>query len=244
MDAPPPGPGATRPGLALALPGRRKPYVMAHRGNRTACPENTLASFRRALEDGADVLETDLWLSADGVFVCIHDATLERTTDGTGRVEDRSLAELKALSAGCGRPEYASERIPALAELCALLPPDRGLALELKSDRFLDPDVGRRLGEEPRDARRPRAVRRPFVLAGAPRGLPSRRAAPPDRLDHAEGVAAAPGDRAPRAVLAAPPPEPALRRPRPRPRAGGRAARPVPGPPALALEAPPLRRRP
>lgn len=148
MDAPPPGPGATRPGLALALPGRRKPYVMAHRGNRTACPENTLASFRRALEDDADVLETDLWLSADDVFVCIHDATLERTTDGAGPVEARSLDELKTLSAGCGRPEFASERIPTLAEVAALLPPDRGLALELKSDRFLDPDVGRRLGEE------------------------------------------------------------------------------------------------
>jgi glycerophosphoryl diester phosphodiesterase len=121
---------------------------MAHRGNRVACPENTLASFRRALEDGADILETDLHLSADGVFVCIHDATVDRTTDGKGPVEARTLAELKALSASCGRPGFSGERIPALAEVAELLPPDRGLALELKSDRFLDPDVGRRLGEE------------------------------------------------------------------------------------------------
>lgn len=141
-------PAAAPPGLSLALPGRRKPYVLAHRGNRVACPENTLAAFRRALADGADVLETDLYVSADGAFVCIHDATLERTTDGTGPVEARTLADLKALSASCGRPEFASERIPALAELAALLPSDRGLALELKSDRFLDPEVGRRLGEE------------------------------------------------------------------------------------------------
>ena len=121
---------------------------MAHRGNQVACPENTLASFRRAIEDGADILETDLYLSADGVFVCIHDGTLERTTDGWGRVEARTLAELRALSASCGRPEFAGERIPTLAEVAAILPPDRGLALELKSDRFLDPEVGRRLGEE------------------------------------------------------------------------------------------------
>jgi glycerophosphoryl diester phosphodiesterase len=121
---------------------------MAHRGNRVACPENTLAAFRRALEDGADILETDLYLSADGVFVCIHDPTLDRTTDGQGPVETRTLAELKALSASCGRPEFAAERIPTLAEVAALLPPDRGLALELKSDRFLDPECGRRLGEE------------------------------------------------------------------------------------------------
>lgn len=121
---------------------------MAHRGNRVACPENTLASFRRALEDGADILETDLHLTSEGVFVCIHDATLERTTDGRGRVELCTLAELKSVSASCGQAEYAAERIPTLAELAALLPPDRGLALELKSDRFLDPEVGRRLGEE------------------------------------------------------------------------------------------------
>jgi glycerophosphoryl diester phosphodiesterase len=121
---------------------------MAHRGNRAACPENTLASFRRAVEDGADVLETDLRLSRDGAFVCIHDATLERTTDGAGPVEARTLAELKALSASGGRRGFASERIPALAEVAALLPPDRGLALELKSDRFLDPEVGRRLAGE------------------------------------------------------------------------------------------------
>jgi glycerophosphoryl diester phosphodiesterase len=135
-------------GLSLSLPGREKPYVMAHRGNPGACPENTLASFRRALEDGADILETDLHVSSDGVFVCIHDGTLDRTTDGRGSVEARTLAELRALSASCGRPEFAGERIPTLAEVAALIPPDRGLALELKSDRFLDPAVGRRLGEE------------------------------------------------------------------------------------------------
>jgi glycerophosphoryl diester phosphodiesterase len=121
---------------------------MAHRGNQVACPENTLASFRRALEDGADILETDLHVSSDGAFVCIHDGTLERTTDGRGPVEARTLAELKVLSASCGRPEFSAERIPTLAELAGLLPSDRGLALELKSDQFLDAEVGRRLGEE------------------------------------------------------------------------------------------------
>lgn len=137
-----------RSGLSLSLPGREKPYVMAHRGNRAACPENTLAAFRRALADGADVLETDLWVARDGPFVCIHDGTLDRTTDGRGAVEARSLAELMALSASCGRAEFAAERIPTLAEVARLLPPDRGLALELKSDRFLDPEVGRRLAAE------------------------------------------------------------------------------------------------
>ncbi len=132
----------------LALPGRPKPYVMAHRGNQVACPENTLAAFRRALADGADIIETDLHVTADGVFVCIHDATVDRTTDGTGAVAEMTLAQIKALSASYGRAEFTAERVPTLAELCQITPPDVALALELKTDRFLEPAVGRRLVDE------------------------------------------------------------------------------------------------
>ncbi|MGQ9490414.1 MAG: glycerophosphodiester phosphodiesterase [Anaerolineae bacterium] len=132
----------------LALPGRRKPYVMAHRGNQVACPENTLAAFHRALADGADIIETDLHVTADGAFVCIHDATVDRTTDGTGAVAEMTLAQIKALSASYGRAEFAAERVPTLAELCQITPADIALALELKSDRFLDPLVCRCLVDE------------------------------------------------------------------------------------------------
>jgi glycerophosphoryl diester phosphodiesterase len=134
--------------LAPILQGRHRPYLMAHRGNRVACPENTLAAFRRALADGADILETDLHLTADGAFACIHDATVDRTTDGSGEVAGMTLAELKRLSAACGRPDFVAERVPTLAETAGLLPPTVALALELKTDRFLEPDVGRRLGAE------------------------------------------------------------------------------------------------
>ena len=132
----------------LTLAGKPKPYVMAHRGNRVACPENTLASFRRAVADGADILETDLHLSADNHFMCIHDGTVDRTTDGHGRVEHKTLPELKSLSASYGRPEFRTERIPTLAEVAALLPPDVAIALELKTNRFLEPDVCRALVAE------------------------------------------------------------------------------------------------
>ena len=130
------------------LAGKAKPYLMAHRGNRVACPENTLAAFRQAIANGADILETDLHLTADGVLVCIHDATVDRTTDGSGEVARMTLDEIKALSAACGRPEFAAERIPTLAELMALLPTDVALALELKTDRFLEPQVCRHLVAE------------------------------------------------------------------------------------------------
>lgn len=132
----------------LSLPGKERPFVMAHRGNSIRCPENTLAAFRQALADGADILETDLHLTADGVFVCIHDATLDRTTNATGAVAERTLDQLKQVSASYGRPAFESERIPTLGEVAGILPGDVALALELKTDRFLDADVCHRLADE------------------------------------------------------------------------------------------------
>ncbi|UCF59942.1 MAG: hypothetical protein JSV37_09250 [Anaerolineaceae bacterium] len=132
----------------LGLIGKPKPHVMAHRGNRVACPENTLAAFRRALDEGADILETDLHLTVDGVFVCIHDATVDRTTNGSGAVSAMTLSELKTLSAADGKPEYETERVPTLNELTAILPPGIPLVLELKADQFLVADVCRRLVSE------------------------------------------------------------------------------------------------
>lgn len=130
------------------LPGKTKPYVLAHRGNKTMCPENTLAAFRKALADGADIIETDLHLSADGVFMCIHDDTVDRTTGGQGKVEQMTVAELKKLCASNGNPAFAGEQIPTLQELIELIPDDVALALELKSNRFLESAVARQLIDE------------------------------------------------------------------------------------------------
>lgn len=111
---------------------------MAHRGNNVLFPENTLAAFQQAFQDGADILETDLQISKDNHFICIHDGSIDRTTDGKGLVSDYSVEELKTFSAFYGREEFRSERIPLLSELAAILPTDVALALELKSDRFLE----------------------------------------------------------------------------------------------------------
>ena len=129
----------------LGLSGRVRPYVLGHRGNRAHCPENTLSSFRRAFQDGADLIETDLHLTRDGAIVCIHDPTVDRTTDGTGPVATRSLAELRTLNAAARRPDLPAEPVPTLAEVAALIPSDRGLALELKAGVFSDPRVLHRL---------------------------------------------------------------------------------------------------
>jgi glycerophosphoryl diester phosphodiesterase len=80
--------------------GERRPLVIAHRGGAGLWPENTAHAFERAAAVGADVLEMDLHSTSDGALVIIHDATVDRTTNGTGRVGDLTLAELKRLDAG------------------------------------------------------------------------------------------------------------------------------------------------
>jgi len=80
--------------------GLAPPLVIAHRGGADLWPENTLLAFRRALALGVDVLELDLQVTADGVLVVLHDATVDRTTNGRGAVHDMTLAALQALDAG------------------------------------------------------------------------------------------------------------------------------------------------
>jgi len=168
------GPGTLQ---ALTLPTQRKPYVMAHRGNQVLCPENTLAAFQQALVDGADILETDLHLTADEVFVCIHDSTVDRTTDGGGSVSQMPLAVIRQLSAGYGRPEFLAERVPTLADVAAILPQDVALALELKTDRFLEARVSRMLAEELRQLQ---VCERTVVLSFSLRRLNSVAAVAPE----------------------------------------------------------------
>ena len=92
--------------------------VIAHRGASGYAPENTLAAFKRAIALGATFIETDLQLCRDSRFVAIHDDTVNRTTGGTGKVHDLSLADLKRLDAGAWfGSEFAGERIPTLDEI-------------------------------------------------------------------------------------------------------------------------------
>lgn len=77
-----------------------RPLVIAHQGGEELWPSNTMFAFERAVDLGVDVLEMDLHITADGALVLIHDETVDRTTDGTGVVEQMTLAEVKALDAG------------------------------------------------------------------------------------------------------------------------------------------------
>src|SRR5574341_1095136 len=95
-----------------------QPTIFAHRGASAQAPENTLAAFELAQAQGTDGIELDAKLSADGHVIVIHDATVDRTTDGHGRVKDASLAELRSLDAGSFFDEkHRGEKVPTLEEV-------------------------------------------------------------------------------------------------------------------------------
>ena len=107
------------------------PLVVAHRGSSSSHPENTLEAFAAAVEAGAQAVETDVRLSADGVPVVFHDAEVSRTTDGVGYVHELTLAELRALDASGGRGPQT--QIPTLREVLDLLSGRAGIDLEIKN---------------------------------------------------------------------------------------------------------------
>jgi glycerophosphoryl diester phosphodiesterase len=106
---------------------------IAHRGASGHCPENTRAAFLRAIELDADMVELDCQITRDGAVVVIHDETLERTTNGRGRVRDHTLKEIKRLDAGSWfRREFAGEEVLTLEEAVEILRGRVGLNLEIK----------------------------------------------------------------------------------------------------------------
>lgn len=111
-----------------------RPTVFSHRGDRAHAPENTLAAFELALARGADAIELDAKLTSDGQIIVFHDATLERTTDGKGRVAQKTLAELRALDAGSWFSEkYRGEKIPLLEEVFDAVGKKLFMNVELKN---------------------------------------------------------------------------------------------------------------
>lgn len=98
-----------------------RPLIVAHRGLLLHAPENTLANFRACLELRLG-FEFDVERTKDGELVCIHDDTVDRTTNGTGKVADKTLAEIRQLDAGSWfDPQFAGEKVPTIDEVLALV---------------------------------------------------------------------------------------------------------------------------
>ena len=125
--------------------------ICAHRGARNTHPENTIAAFREAIRLGAHMIECDVQLSKDKKMVIMHDATVDRTTNGTGNVSELSLHELKALDAGSWKdPVFKEETIPTLQDVLAIMPRNVWLNLHLKNNAALGEMVTKLLVEQKR----------------------------------------------------------------------------------------------
>ena len=137
-DDPPP---ATKTPAAIVMPERG---ICAHRGASRSHPENTLAAFREAIRLGAHQIELDVQLTRDGQLVLMHDATVDRTTDGRGRVGELTLAEVKRLDAGSWKDtKFAGQRVPTLAETLNIMPQNVWLNLHLKGGAEVGQAVAR-----------------------------------------------------------------------------------------------------
>lgn len=100
------------------LPPSSTPVIIAHRGAALRAPENTMASFREAYSQKADVIELDVHRTKDGHLVVMHDPRVDRTTDGTGEIRNMTLEEVKKLDAGSWfGPQFNGEKVPALEDV-------------------------------------------------------------------------------------------------------------------------------
>lgn len=101
--------------------------IVAHRGASGTFPENTLSAFREAIRLNVESIEFDVHLSKDAELIIIHDGSVDRTTDGSGKIEDLTLTEIKKLDAGAG------ERIPTLSETLEIMPASMRLNIHVKA---------------------------------------------------------------------------------------------------------------
>lgn len=121
-------------GDVLASKNSKSVQTVAHRGASGYAPENTMAAFEKAVKMKADYFELDVQLTKDGELIVIHDTSVDRTTDGSGKVKNMTLEELKRLDAGSWfGEEFAGEKLPTLGEVLDAYRGKSGILIELKS---------------------------------------------------------------------------------------------------------------
>jgi glycerophosphoryl diester phosphodiesterase len=119
--------------IALLIEASAAPIIVAHRGASKLAPENTIAAFELAWDQGADAIEGDFLLTADGEIVCIHDKNTKRVAKSNFTVEDSTLNELLQLDVGAWMGNKWSEtRIPTISQVFATIPSDKLIYIEIK----------------------------------------------------------------------------------------------------------------
>lgn len=111
---------------------------LGHRGSPKEAPENTLPSYRKALEQGLTAVEMDVLRTRDGKVVCSHNFDLERETDGIGYIDEMTYDELRGVDAGVKFPDFSPCRLPLLEEVLDALPKNVIVDIEIKARRALD----------------------------------------------------------------------------------------------------------
>jgi len=146
--------------------------LCAHRGAMATHPENTLPAFQEAVNAGAHMIEFDVFLTKDNHMVVIHDETVDRTTNGTGKVADLTLAQIKDLDAGSWKsPEFAGLKIPTIDEVLNLMPVNVWLNIHLKGEGRLSVMVSEKIASEKR-------LHQAFLACSRNAALAARKAVP------------------------------------------------------------------
>ena len=146
--------------------------ICAHRGASDTHPENTLAAFHEAIRLGAQMIEFDVALSKDGKLVLMHDATVDRTTNGAGPVSQLTLDELKRLDAGGWKDDrFKGQRIPTFDEALAVMPDNMWLNVHLKGEAKLAEAVTKSIGANDR-------LHQAFLACGADAAHAAKRVEP------------------------------------------------------------------
>lgn len=160
---------AVSPAADVAMPQRG---LCAHRGAMSTHPENTVPALREAVRLGAQMIEFDVQLTKDGALVLMHDGTVDRTTDGKGKVADLTLAEIKALDAGAKLgPAFVGTRVPTFEEALAVFPKNIWLNCHLKGGAALGEATARVIEKTGR-------THQAFLAATAPAARAARAAVP------------------------------------------------------------------
>lgn len=160
----------------------------AHRGDNYCAPENTLPAFELAIAKGAHQIEFDVRVTQDEQLVVLHDETVDRTSNGSGKTTDLTLAAIRELDAGSWKaPEFAGTQIPTLAEVLALVPP--GLPVNVQT--YLEPRYVPLVIDE---IRRHNLVRECFLACPAAHMRVAREIEPALRICNLEGQRGADSD--------------------------------------------------
>lgn len=134
------GAGLVSPSYAAPI---KKVVVVGHRGFCSIAPENTMASFKKGIEQKVDMVECDVYKTKDGQLVVMHDSTVDRTTNGKGPIENMTLVDIRKLDAGSKfNRKFAGEKIPTLNELLTLVQKSNsGIVIEIKGWKRIEKEV-------------------------------------------------------------------------------------------------------